>query len=195
MRVRRVPRLHISQLWQVFRDKFCPQTQIELVHRSQSSQKLEQGTLTIKQFTDKVLTEWDLLLFMGITKSEDEVKNTIMMGLTDRDAKQYAFRFLPMNIDMFVNEVNQYDVLLAIQNPVTTLTTPSLSSSTSPSALVSEITPLSNDEQMRCYHGGAPDHFKRNCPDIHIPHEEFPKWKQVRSTLSSSMKKSIRVNY
>ena len=74
---------------------------------------MKQGTLTIKQFTDKVLTEWDLLLFMGITKSEDEVKNTIIMGLTDRDAQQYAFRFLPMNIDMFVNEVNQYDVLLA----------------------------------------------------------------------------------
>ena len=83
VRVRRVPRLHISQLWQVFCDKFCPQTQIELVHRSRSFQDLKQGTATIKQFTDKVLTEWDLLLFMGITKSEDEVKNTIMMGLTD----------------------------------------------------------------------------------------------------------------
>ena len=186
MRVRRVPRLHISQLWQVFRDKFCPQTQIELVHRSRSFQELKQGTLTIKQFTDKVLTEWDLLLFMGITKSEDEVKNAIMMGLTDRDAQQYAFRFMPMNIDMFVNEVNQYDVLLAIQNPITTSAVPSISSSTSPSALVSEITPLSHDEQMRCYHRGAPDHFKRNCPDIHIPHEELPKWKQVRSNLSSS---------
>ena len=53
--------------------------------------------------------------------------------------------------------------------------------------MVSEITPLSHDEQMRCYHRGAPDHFKRNCPDIHIPHEELPKWKQVRSNLSSSI--------
>ena len=123
MRVRRVPRLHISQLWQVFRDKFCPQTQIELVHRSRSFQDLKQGTATIKQFTDKVLTEWDLLLFMGITKSEDEVKNTIMMGLTDRDAQQYAFRFLQLNIDTFVNEVNQYDVLLAIQTQSTTSNT------------------------------------------------------------------------
>ena len=108
---------------------------------------------------------------MGITKSEDKVKNTIMMGLSDRDAQQYAFRFLQLNIDSFVNEVNQYDILLAIQNSI---------------ALVSELTTPSNDEQMRCYHCGAPDYFKRNCPDHHIPHEELPKRKQVSSNLSSS---------
>ena len=57
MKVRWVPRLQLCQLWQVFRDKFCPQTNIELVHRSRSFQELKQGTTTIRQFTDKAPTE------------------------------------------------------------------------------------------------------------------------------------------
>ena len=72
------------------------------------------------------------------------------MGLTDRDARQYAFRFLSSPIDVFVDKINQYNVLLAIHSQHPTSSTQPRDmmgtfpdSFTNPVVLMSDGTPTS----------------------------------------------------
>ena len=49
-----------------------------------------------------------LLLFM-------DIRNTIITGLSNRSAQEFAFRFFHRPVDEFVVEIIQYDALLSLQ--------------------------------------------------------------------------------
>ena len=52
---------------------------------------------------------------MGIDKSDRDVRNTIITGLSHRSAQEFAFRYVHRPVDEFVDEINQYDALLSLR--------------------------------------------------------------------------------
>ena len=199
-KLQRVPIYEVHSLWKVLKEAFCPQTNIELVQKGRLFLEMCQGRQTIREFTTSVLAERDLLLFMGIAKSDDEVRNTIICGLTLADAQTYAFRFVTLPIDRFVEEVNQYDTLVVIQSqrrnasPGTVESSSELansSTSTLNTALLTEVRP-SSYRHIQCWHCDMWGHHQRDCPDILIPKEELPKRKEARSDNSLSRTTTLR---
>ena len=183
-KLQRVPMLDVHGLWRVLKEVYCPQTNIELVQKGRMFLEMTQGTQSIREFTTRVLAERDLLTFMGILKSDDEVRNTIIGGLLQPDAQTFAFRFVGLPIDRFVEEVNQYDTLVAIQAQRRSVPTTMVMSSTNNTrdigtALLTEVSPYPNNN-IQCWHCEGWGHIRDHCPDILVPKEELPKRKGSR---------------
>ena len=74
---------------------------------------MRQGDGTVTTFTKAVLADRDLLHFLGVSESEDDVRNTIIAGLSSEEAQSFAFRFVDLPLSRFVAEVDRYETLTA----------------------------------------------------------------------------------
>jgi hypothetical protein len=52
---------------------------------------ITQGSSSISAFTQKLLDEVDVLRFLGVSKSDDEITWTLYNGLNHGEARNYAF--------------------------------------------------------------------------------------------------------
>ena len=191
--LRGIPLYDVRALWRTIMDKYVPWTQIELIEKSTQFQNLFQDTTSIREFTDKVLVQRDLLEFLGVTKNDDDVKTVILTGLRDSDSRAYAFTLFQQPLDRFIIEINKYDVLLAIKSrsrdssvasssmTATSSTTTSTSAPT-PSALVTESSATHRGlrRQPQCWHCNTMGHVYRDCPEINIPRDEIQDNKRSR---------------
>ena len=128
---------------------------------------------------------------MGIAKSDDEVRNTIISGLNQADDHTYAFRFDNLPIDRFVEENSQYDTLVVIQSQRRCVSPATVESSTelaNPSttstntALLTDINP-STYRHIPCWHCDMWGHRQRDCPDILIPKKNCPSGRRHGQTV------------
>ena len=118
---------------------------------------------------------------MGIGKSDQKVRNTIINCLSNRSAQEFAFRFVHRPVDEFVHEINQYDALLSlrkrkIHSQQSSAT--SVDQSDDPSSHDALLTDAGRCRNIQCWHCQEWGHHRNVCPDKFIPQEELQRRKQ-----------------
>ena len=185
-----IPMGELHSLWTVLKNEFCPHTNVELAAKSRRFLEMRQGDGTVTSFTKAVLAEKDLLHFLGVLKTDDDVRNTIIAGLSSEEAQSFAFRFVDLPLSRFVAEVNRYDTLTAYHNTLRSGSTGAVRSSSSLSsshdtALLTDVN-TNHLRNVQCYHCDGWGHYRSQCPDGLIPKEELQRRKQSRVEESTS---------
>jgi len=129
--------------------------------RKDEFRNISQGSSTIREFTDRVLAERDVLMYLRLIKDDSEVRRVICKGLINREAKQFALLSDHISFDAFIEKVNRYDHILDSD------------STKVPTALLTERIPsrLAQLDKRQCWHCNEVGHLMAYCPDILIPQE------------------------
>ena len=93
----------------VISQRYLPQSRDQILKRSSDFNSIAQGSSTISAFTQKLLDEGDVLRFLGVSKSDDEITWALHNGLNHGEARNYAFTNQHISLDAFVEMLNIYD--------------------------------------------------------------------------------------
>jgi len=172
----RVQRYNICGLWKIVNEKFLPMNEEDRQDRATNFCNMTQGSSTIREFTDRVLGERDILLYLGFTKDDADVRRTICKGLANREAKQFALLSGHLMFDDFVEKINRYDHIF--EPETSKLHTALLAETTSTRRI-----PLA---QRQCWHCLDYGHIRAYCPLQHLPQDSLSGPRKRKSSTPTS---------